>query len=263
MSDDQEPEVFMLPDHVADLANSITDRREAALAWLGSRSLSKDFLDQLVQEPSDWAFILKIAALAEALISDWLAHVLPGAPELAQSYRTKGIPLTSGNRTILVHADSTFGQKVSLCEALEIYEPHEIAWLRAINELRNTYAHKIEHVHHSIGDILQSLPTREALDIADALYNCMDSIEVRNESLSAQASGMNVATLAKRNKLSWRKRLPRLMDDFEFTTLDRMLKGNHDPLKTMDFLNRGLHFTWPLSFLISDLHESKKEINKG
>ena len=104
--------------------------------WCREFGLPDDWLEELLKERDDWAFCIKLAAIAEDAVKEALTkHVQP--PALAQ-IATKQPPTA----------------RIELLLKLNLVEANEADGLRAIAAVRNGYAHSVRNLRQSISGFL-------------------------------------------------------------------------------------------------------------
>jgi len=111
------------------------------------------FLD-LIDEPSDWSFVVKLAVIVEAALTQAIASRLD-TTELQQHLNR----LSVGGRT----------GKIQLASDLEIIGPKASARLKSIASLRNVFAHDISVIGLSLGAHVESLPKSTNMHLAVTL----------------------------------------------------------------------------------------------
>lgn len=198
---------------------------KGATSWLSKRTLTEALFVEMAKDERDWEFVLKFAALTEAFVCDFLLHVLP--PDDLAQYQDAGIEVRTKKYSMMVHEESTLGQKIALCDTRSMFPPEEITWFGAITALRNEYAHRIENLDLPMWQLLQRLPEHKGLDIYDGLWwNSMDADERRRElsSLRQDARILNRLT---------RRELPRMQRDFTPKQTLRMARGTPAELDKM------------------------------
>lgn len=177
---------------------------QGANSWLASRSLTEALLIELQNDKRDWEFVLKYAALSEAFVSDYLRRNL--SPEDLITFNESGVEVPAKYKKMSVRKDSTLGQKVALCDFRQLFEPQEIAWLRAVNEIRNSYAHYIENLDVPMWQLIQK--HERGLDICDGLLWANEDVGQRRRMLASQQEDLNV-----RNSFT-KRYLPRVFRSF-------------------------------------------------
>ena len=118
------------------------------------------FFASLRQEPSDWAFIIKLHALFEAAVTHLLVHYF-GKEQLEPIF------------TNLQMSDVRIG-KVAFLNKLELLEKEEIAFIRTLSEIRNQYTHMIRNVNLPLSDIVTNLPKDRLQSIVRSYYSAGD-----------------------------------------------------------------------------------------
>lgn len=177
---------------------------QGANSWLASRSLTEALLIELQNDKRDWEFVLKYAALAEAFVSDYLRRNL--SPEDLITFNGSGVEVPVKDKTMSVRKDSTLGQKVALCDFRQLFEPQEIAWLRAVTEIRNAYAHYIENLDVPMWQLVQN--HKRGLEICDGLLWSREDPGQRRRLLASRQEDLNI-----RNWFT-KRYLPLLFRDF-------------------------------------------------
>lgn len=163
---------------IDDLVDSLINHQ----SWSKKLGLHSNFIPGLLNEPSDWAFTLKAAAIAEALVNE-LIDIQIGDDQ-RQLYRPKddapieqrgiGVPTQrkSGITTIQVANYSVIADKIDLCEHMGWMEPSWVASTRALMKIRNRYAHNIRLVNKRLTFIIANrIPENERADVFDAMLH--------------------------------------------------------------------------------------------
>lgn len=194
-------------DYTASL-DAFVDALSQHQSWSSKLGLEKDFIPNIRNEPSDWGFSLKAAAVAEALVNELIKMQINNDQRGEYYSKTGGISASfkddSGTKTILVSARSSIAHKVSLCEEHNFMFPSWIASVRAILSVRNRFAHDIRLVNRSLTDIIRKeFNEDKGSDVFDALVYPYEN-EVRVGEIERR--GLKVDD-AKRNSLSVKKPL--------------------------------------------------------
>lgn len=201
---------------VPDWVTQLEAQSQRADRWLERRALSTSFFDDVLeQEPSDWGFILKMTAAAEAVLSDIILSSLE-SDDLLKYKSSKGIiepdPVNSHAEHTKINHRSPLGPKIHLLESRGLLPPNFIAFLRALNKLRTEYAHDVSSIPLGLHDILSRLPPGESSDIIDATFNFYLDIDARKEELETIIAH-NPSQRRARNKYSRTEYLPKVDTD--------------------------------------------------
>ncbi len=113
-------------------------------------NLEKGFISSLQQE-NDWGFMIKIYAIFEALLSELICKS-SDKPELISFF----LKLDMCSKPI---------GKLELLKKLGLLGEPERKFLRALSDLRNTYAHNIKMVYISIADCINSFKNKQKKNI--------------------------------------------------------------------------------------------------
>ena len=108
-----------------------------------------------LQNENDWSFIVKTYAIFEALLSELIARI-SDKQELVSFF----LKLDMCSRPI---------GKLSLLKKLSLLEESERKFIRALSDLRNTYAHDIKKISASINDVIISFPEEKQKNIIQNL----------------------------------------------------------------------------------------------
>ena len=133
------------------------------------------FIHEL-QNESDWSFIIKTYAIFEALLSELISKTSE-KPEL-QTFFSK-----------LDMCSKPIG-KLQLLKNLSFLKESERKFIRALSDLRNTYAHDIKKISASIEDIILSFSPEKQKNIVKDLTSSLknnqeDFIKDRKKSIWA------------------------------------------------------------------------------
>jgi hypothetical protein len=110
--------------------------------------LNQQVILDLIDEPSDWSFVIKLAVIVEAALTQAIASRLD-TTELQQHLNR----LSVGGRT----------GKIQLASDLGMLGPKSVARLKSIASLRNIFAHDVSVIGLSLGVYFESLPKQENL----------------------------------------------------------------------------------------------------
>ena len=116
--------------------------------------LSEQVVLELIDEPSDWSFVVKLAVIVEAALTQAIASRLD-TTELQQHLNR----LSVGGRT----------GKIQLASDLGIIGPKAAARLKSIASLRNVFAHDVSVIGLSLGMHIESLPNSENFRLSATL----------------------------------------------------------------------------------------------
>jgi hypothetical protein len=128
------------------------ERIRRSRVWCRNFGLPDEWLEQLLHEPTDWAFCIKLAAIAEDAVREALeTHIQPNPlAKLATKQPTK--------------------DRIDLLVKLNLVENHEADGLRAIAAIRNGYAHSVRNVLQPIAQYLNR-DTKDGRTRFDQLAN--------------------------------------------------------------------------------------------
>lgn len=116
--------------------------------------LNQQVILDLIDEPSDWSFVIKIAVIVEAALTQAIASRLD-TTEL-QNHLNR---LSVGGRT----------GKIQLSSDLGMLGPKAVARLKSIASLRNVFAHDVSVIGLSLGAYVESLSKQEKLRLLSEL----------------------------------------------------------------------------------------------
>jgi len=110
--------------------------------------LNQQVILELIDEPSDWSFVIKIAVIVEAALTQSIASRLD-TTELQKHLNR----ISVGGRT----------GKIQLASDLGMLGPKAVARLKSIASLRNVFAHDVSVIGLSLGVYVESLSKPENL----------------------------------------------------------------------------------------------------
>ncbi len=116
--------------------------------------LNQQVILDLIDEPSDWSFVIKLAVIVEAALTQAIASRLD-TTELQQHLNR----LSVGGRT----------GKIQLASDLGMLGPKAVARLKSIASLRNVFAHDVSVIGLSLGVYVESLSKQENLRLLAVL----------------------------------------------------------------------------------------------
>jgi hypothetical protein len=116
--------------------------------------VSAGFVKALLDEPSDWGFLIKLAVVVEAALAQVICDHI-GIEQIG----THVDKLPIGGRT----------GKIQMAADLNLIGSATQARLNAIAALRNAFAHRIDVVELSLEQHIATLPSEEAVRIAQRL----------------------------------------------------------------------------------------------
>lgn len=117
-------------------------------------SLPHGFFQNL-QNESDWSFVVSLHALLETACSVLLAEEL-AHPEIAEAFSK----VQMGTRS---------NGKLAFISALELLQEHEVAFLEALGELRNKFAHNVSNTQATVASIIASMKSKRRNQCLKAL----------------------------------------------------------------------------------------------
>jgi hypothetical protein len=133
------------------MQNQINAQIEEAVRELGEAiGLQPGFYERLLEEPSDWAFIIHLQIIAEAAIAQALVKALKN--ERAFDHVSR---LNFGGTT----------GKLQLAKALGILGSGSVEALRALSACRNAFAHRISSIGTTMETFGESLDANTKLDL--------------------------------------------------------------------------------------------------
>lgn len=209
-------------------------------AWSSKLGLSRNFIPSILDEPSDWGFALKAAAVGEALVHQLITMHLSG--EERQKYYPDGsgskppglkVPIRRNKKITdaFVSSQSGVSDKIALCDHFEWMEASWVACLVALVKVRNRYAHNIRLVNARLTHIIRhEISQHERSDVFDALAHPYGV-----ESRTKLNANLNKGLPVNFNKLSEKRPLEKL----ESGTIADILKGyeahgfSHDKINAL------------------------------
>lgn len=137
-------------------AEVATRERQQTLAYLmvdteQRLDLPPGFVVDLLRTGSDWEFIIKLAVLAEAAVTQALVSCLHN--ELLFDH-------LSGQRQ---------SARLQLCGKLGVLSKQEQSILEALAQIRNQFAHRVENLSRTLVDYFVSLPVANQVRLANTL----------------------------------------------------------------------------------------------
>jgi hypothetical protein len=131
--------------------------------------LNQQVILELIDEPSDWSFVIKIAVIVEAALTQSIASRLD-TTELQKHLNR----ISVGGRT----------GKIQLASDLGMLGPKAVARLKSIASLRNVFAHDVSVIGLSLGVYVESLSKPENLRLLAELLG----IDGKAQSFAAEIS---------------------------------------------------------------------------
>ena len=133
-------------------------------------NLPDKFYSNLLNE-SDWGFIIKLHSLFEGASTHILSLRL-GDGKLESAF------------SFLDFSNTKYG-KSKLLYDLDILSKEQLTFLRVISELRNELVHRIENVHFSFQEYIQSFDKNQKKSFCDKIgYNGNDPVEISGITVS-------------------------------------------------------------------------------
>lgn len=108
--------------------------------------LKTGFVQDLMEEPDDWAFIIKTSVIVESALGQLLSESLLGE---ALDRHIRSLPM-----------DGRIG-KIQLAQDLCLIEPKSASRIRAICEVRNDFAHGLKVLKLSVADYFSQMSKAE------------------------------------------------------------------------------------------------------
>jgi hypothetical protein len=130
---------------------------------------------EILDEPSDWSFVIKLAVILEAALTQVLASRL-ATPELQKHLARLSIDGRTG--------------KLQLAEDLGVLDRYAIKRVRAIFALRNLFAHDVTIMDKSLASIVDSMSMIERNDLANVMLRTDENAKtdgLGNELVGAHA----------------------------------------------------------------------------
>lgn len=113
-------------------------------------------MDKLIDDPSDWSFVVKLAVIIEAALTQAIASKLD----------TTGLHQHLSRLTVGGRAG-----KIQLAKDLEIIDLATSIRLKAIASIRNVFAHDISVIGLSLGAYVASMEKSEQVKLLEALLS--------------------------------------------------------------------------------------------
>ncbi|MBU4377144.1 MAG: hypothetical protein KKD29_06710 [Candidatus Omnitrophica bacterium] len=155
-------------------------------------NLPSGFIHSLKEE-NDWSFIIKTYAIFEALLSELIAKI-SAKPELLSFF----LKLDMCSKPI---------GKLHLLKKLLLLDESERKFIRALADLRNTYAHNIKMISTSIEDIIASFSRGEQKRIVQSLSFSLRRKEEFYKNRKQCIWAASVILLCKINEKTYKKNL--------------------------------------------------------
>ena len=128
--------------------------------------LPRQLFASLLDEPSDWSFVIKLAVILEAAVTQVIASRLD-TPELQRHLARLNLNGRTG--------------KLQLAIDLGVIDQIVASKIRAISEIRNTFAHDVTIINKSLIDIIESMSERQRSELAIRLLQ-MDGVSFESSS---------------------------------------------------------------------------------
>jgi hypothetical protein len=134
------------------LNHPVTGLRALMLRTLEQRlKLPQAYIMSLHEEPSDWVFIVKLALLVEATLTEYIVLEL-GKPALYE------------------HMSNTENSKrLQLAVTLGLLEKQDRGMLMMLAEVRNAFAHQVVNLNRTLADYIRELPLERKKEIVGHL----------------------------------------------------------------------------------------------
>ena len=130
--------------------------------------LPNEFFDSLLEE-DDWSFIIKIHALVESAVTYMLAHQ-PGLRAL-------------GDVLGRLDLNDPKKGKVAVAKALNLLDPGDRSFIRALAELRNDLVHNISSVNFDLGHYVHSRDSQQKKSFAFSFSVGLDKKQLETDDL--------------------------------------------------------------------------------
>jgi hypothetical protein len=118
--------------------------------------LPPGFFAALYEEPEDWAFIVKIVVVIEAVLNAVLAEVSPNH-DLADFVGPLGLQGRSG--------------KLALAKAVGVFDETEVEAFAAIAVVRNKFVHSLAGLSGTLDSYSRTLSTEQRIDFLRKTFN--------------------------------------------------------------------------------------------
>lgn len=128
--------------------------------------LPRQLFASLLDEPSDWSFVIKLAVILEAALTQVIASQLD-TPELQRHLAGLNLDGRTG--------------KLQLALDLGVINQIVASKIRAISEMRNTFAHDVTIINKSLNDIIESMTEHQRTELAVRLLR-MDGVGLESSS---------------------------------------------------------------------------------
>lgn len=128
--------------------------------------LPRQLFVSLLDEPSDWSFVIKLAVILEAALTQVIASQLD-TPELQRHLARLNLDGRTG--------------KLQLALDLGVIDQIVTSKIRAISEMRNTFAHDVTIINKSLNDIIESMTEHQRTELAVRLLR-MDGVGLESSS---------------------------------------------------------------------------------
>lgn len=128
--------------------------------------LPRQLFASLLDEPSDWSFVIKLAVMLEAALTQVISSRLD-TPELQRHLARLNLDGRTG--------------KLQLAIDLGVIDQIVASKIRAVSEIRNTFAHDVTIINKSLIDIIDSMTERQRKELAGRLLR-MDGVGLESSS---------------------------------------------------------------------------------
>jgi hypothetical protein len=150
--------------------------------------LPTGFLDSLLHEGNDWAFIIKLHAVLETSISVLLAsQVRPmGLHEIANEAGLQDLASTSPSRLDEIFNRLPLGDiktgKLAFCTAMDLIDKNGSRFIREISRIRNSLVHDIRNLSFSLEQYVARLESSAFKTfLRDLKYYCEDVVVIYDD----------------------------------------------------------------------------------
>ena len=127
--------------------------------------LSRHRFLKLLDEPSDWSLVIKLAVILEASLTQVLASRL-ATPELQKHLARLPVDGRTG--------------KLQLAEDLDVLDRVTVRRVRTIFSLRNLFAHDVAAIEQSLASVVSSMSVAERNDFANTMLRIDESQKIDN-----------------------------------------------------------------------------------
>jgi hypothetical protein len=154
-----------IADFVESLRTSASSHSKTLEAIEDRLGIEPGFVRRLMEEPDDWAFIIKTCVVIESALGQVLSDSMFGD---ALGRHVRALPM-----------DGRIG-KIKLAQDLNIIGPKSTARLKAICEVRNDFAHGLKILKLSIAEYFSQMTEQEFESLADKFFS-LDGSTTRNK----------------------------------------------------------------------------------